>query len=80
MAAAVISATAELHAAVATLANQFARGGLSDDEARWLMLALLGASLATKSVIAWISGGAAYGMRVAAGLLAALARGWRCWC
>ncbi len=75
MAAAVISATAELHAAVATLANQFARGGLSDIEARWLMLALLGASLATKSVIAWISGGAAYGMRVAAGLLAALAAG-----
>ncbi len=75
MAAAVISATAELHAAVATLANQFARGGLSDGEARWLMLALLGASLATKSVIAWISGGAAYGVRVAAGLLAALAAG-----
>ncbi|UBB25105.1 DUF4010 domain-containing protein [Pseudoxanthomonas japonensis] len=75
MAAAVVSATAELHAAVATLANQFARGGLSDIEARWLMLALLGASLATKSVIAWISGGAAYGMRVAAGLLAALAAG-----
>lgn len=75
MAAAVISATAELHAAVATLANQFARGGLSDIEARWLMLALLGASLATKSVIAWISGGAAYGMRVAVGLLAALAAG-----
>ncbi|MGX5729561.1 MgtC/SapB family protein [Pseudoxanthomonas beigongshangi] len=75
MAAAVISATAELHAAVATLANQFARGGLSDGEARWLMLALLGASLATKSVIAWISGGTAYGVRVAAGLLAALAAG-----
>nr|WP_295376726.1 DUF4010 domain-containing protein [Pseudoxanthomonas sp.] len=75
MAAAVISATAELHAAVATLANQFARGGLDDLEARWLMLALLAASLATKSVIAWISGGAAYGVRVAAGLLAALAAG-----
>ena len=75
MAAAVISATAELHAAVATLANQFARGGLSDIEALWLMLAQLGASLATKSVSAWISGGAAYGVRVAAGLLAALAAG-----
>lgn len=75
MAAAVLSATAELHAAVATLANQFARGGLDQGEARWLMLALMAASLAAKSVIAWLSGGAAYGWRVAAGLLAALAAG-----
>lgn len=75
MAAAVLSATAELHAAVATLANQFARGGLDQGEARWLMLALMAASLAAKSVIAWVSGGAAYGWRVAAGLLAALAAG-----
>lgn len=75
MAAAAMSAMAELHAAVATLATQFARGGLAADEARWWMLALLAASLIAKSVIAWVSGGAAYGMRVSAGLMAALAAG-----
>lgn len=75
MAAAILSATAELHAAVATLASQFSRGGLDAVQARWLMLALLAASLGTKSVIAWVSGGRAYGVRVAGGLLAALAAG-----
>jgi uncharacterized membrane protein (DUF4010 family) len=75
MAAAAFSAAAELHAAVATLANQFARGGLEAAEARWWMLALLSASLIAKSVIAWVSGGAAYGLRVSAGLLIALAAG-----
>jgi len=75
MAAAAMSALAELHAAVATLANQFSRGGLEAAEARWWMLALLAASLTAKSVIAWVSGGAAYGLRVSAGLMAALAAG-----
>ncbi len=75
LAAAALSAVAELHAAVATLANQFARGGLEATQARGWMLALLAASLVAKSVIAWVSGGAAYGMRVSAGLMAALAAG-----
>lgn len=75
MAAAVLSATAELHAAVATLANQFARGELDPVQARWLMLALLAASLTAKSVIAWVSGGRAYGWRVSTGLMAALLAG-----
>lgn len=75
MAAAALSAMAELHAAVATLANQFARGGLDVAEARWWMLALLAASLVAKSAVAWVSGGPAYGLRVSAGLLAALAAG-----
>jgi len=75
MAAAALSATAELHAAVATLASQFSRDGLEAGEARWWMLALLTASLIAKSVIAWVSGGKAYGGRVAAGLLAALVAG-----
>ncbi|HMM26594.1 MAG TPA: hypothetical protein PKA36_17535, partial [Pseudoxanthomonas mexicana] len=75
MAAAALSAVAELHAAVATLANQFARGGLEATEARGWMLALLAASLIAKSAIAWVSGGAAYGWRVSAGLMAALGAG-----
>ncbi|MEL1263458.1 MgtC/SapB family protein [Pseudoxanthomonas putridarboris] len=75
MAAAALSATAELHAAVAALATQFSRGGLEAAEARWWMLALLAASLIAKSVIAWVSGGSAYGLRVSAGLLTALVAG-----
>lgn len=75
MAAAALSAMAELHAAVATLAAQFSRGGLEAAEARWWMLALLAASLVAKSAIAWVSGGNAYGLRVSAGLLTALAAG-----
>ena len=43
--------------------------------ARRLVLSPLAASLIAKSVIAWVSGGAAYGMRVSAGLMAALAAG-----
>ena len=51
------------------------QGGVDAGQARWLMLGLLAASLGTKSVIAWVSGGRAYGTWVAAGLLAALAGG-----
>ena len=75
MGAAILSATLELHAAVATLAAQAGRGVLEPGQARWLMLALLGASLGTKSVLAWISGGRAYGLRVSIGLLLALGAG-----
>jgi hypothetical protein len=39
------------------------------------MAALLGAGLVAKSAMAWISGGRVYGLRVASGLLAALAAG-----
>lgn len=75
MAAAIVSASAELHAAVATLGILQVRGDIDAQQARWLMLGLLAASLGAKSVIAWLSGGRAYGWRVAAGLLTALAAG-----
>lgn len=75
MLAAMVSATAELHAAVATLGTLTIRGDIDTQQARWLMLGLLVASLGAKSVIAWISGGRAYGSRVSAGLLVALAAG-----
>ena len=55
--------------------NWVVTDGLEAGEARWWMLALLTASLIAKSVIAWVSGGKAYGGRVAAGLLAALVAG-----
>ena len=75
MAAAIVSAMAELHAAVATLGSLAGKGSVSLDQARWLMLGLLAASLVTKSGIAVASGSRAYGLRVAAGLLLALAAG-----
>lgn len=75
MTAAVISASVELHAAVATLGTLQVRTDIDMVQAEWLMLALLAASLGAKSVIAWLSGGRGYGWRVAAGLLAALAAG-----
>nr|WP_246191717.1 DUF4010 domain-containing protein [Pseudoxanthomonas gei] len=75
MAAAIVSAMAELHAAVATLGSLTGKGSVSLDQARWLMLGLLAASLVTKSGIALASGTRAYGLRVAAGLLLALAAG-----
>ncbi len=75
MVAAVLTASVEVHAAVATLAGQFARGALDPAQARAWMTALLGAGLVVKSAMAWVSGGRAYGLRVAAGLMAALAAG-----
>lgn len=71
MTAAILSAILELHAAVATLAQQAGRGLLQTDQARWLMLALLTAGLASKSILAVISGGRRYGLRVSIGLLGA---------
>lgn len=75
MAAAIVSAMVELHAAVATLGSLAGKGSVDLGQARWLMLGLLAASLGTKSAIALASGGRAYGLRVATGLLLALAAG-----
>jgi uncharacterized membrane protein (DUF4010 family) len=73
MTAAVLAALAELHAAMATVANLFAGGVLDAGQARRALLGLLAASAFAKSVIAFASGGRAYGARVALGLLAMVA-------
>lgn len=75
MAAAVIAAAAELHASIATLGSLRVGGAIDPAQGRWLMVGLLAASLGAKSVLAVASGGRGYGLRVAAGLLAALAAG-----
>ncbi|WP_165942198.1 MgtC/SapB family protein [Luteimonas arsenica] len=75
MAAAVIAAAAELHASIATLGSLRLSDAIDPAQGRWLMVGLLAASLGTKSVLAFASGGRGYGLRVAAGLLAALAAG-----
>jgi uncharacterized membrane protein (DUF4010 family) len=71
--AAVLAALAELHAAVATVGNLFTGGVLTAEDARWTLLGLLAASWVAKTVVAWTSGGRGYGLRVCAGLGAAVA-------
>jgi uncharacterized membrane protein (DUF4010 family) len=73
--AATLAALAELHAAVATIGNLFAGDKLSVDEARWALVGLLGASWLSKSIVAWISGGAAFGWRVTVALGLAVVAG-----
>ncbi len=70
--AAVVAALVELHAAVATLGQLFQQGVLDDAQARWGLLGLLAASTLAKSGVAFASGGKAYGLRVATGLVAML--------
>jgi hypothetical protein len=69
----VLTALAESHAAVATVANLFAGDVLTTAEARWAVLGLLGASALAKSILAFVSGGPRYGLRVAVGLVAMVA-------
>jgi uncharacterized membrane protein (DUF4010 family) len=72
MVAATLAALAEVHAAVATVGNLFRSGVFDADQARWGLVGLLAASWLAKSVVAWTSGGARYGLRVALGLGAAV--------
>lgn len=71
--AAVLAALAELHAAVATVGNLHTGGVLTADDARWTLLGLLAASWVAKTAVAWSSGGRTFGLRVCAGLGAAVA-------
>lgn len=70
--AATFVALAELHAAAASVAQLAAGGELSPTLARWGVIGLLAASVVVKSILAFTSGGAGYGWRVAAGLVAML--------
>jgi uncharacterized membrane protein (DUF4010 family) len=70
--AAALVALGELHAAGASIAQLAAGGSLEPAYAEWGVLALLGAAALSKSVVAFASGGAGYGARVATGLFGAL--------
>ena len=72
LAAAMFVALAELHAAAASVGQMFHAGTIAVDLARWGVIGLLAASVLAKSVVAVGTGGPAYGLRVAAGLLAML--------
>ncbi len=71
--AAAVVALAELHAAVASLGQLDAAGGLAATSADGAMIAVLAASAVAKSTLAFVSGGRAYGLRVTGGLMAMIA-------
>lgn len=68
LATAFITALAELHAAVATVGTLFRDGTIDVRHAQWAVVGLLAASAAAKSVVAFVSGGPAFGIRIAIGL------------
>jgi uncharacterized membrane protein (DUF4010 family) len=70
--AAALVALGELHAAGASVAQLAAAGSLAPSHAEWGVLALLAAAAISKSAVAFASGGAGYGTRVAAGLFASV--------
>ena len=57
----------------ATVGNLHTGGVITLVEARWTLLGLLGAAWLAKTVVAWTTGGTAYGLRVCLGLGAAVA-------
>lgn len=64
------AALAEIHAAIASVGQLFHQRVLDAEQARWSLLGVLAMSVLAKSIIAGVSGGRAYGMRVATGLIA----------
>ncbi|TKR30164.1 MgtC/SapB family protein [Luteimonas gilva] len=79
--AAALAAMAELQAAAVAVGQLAGAQALTMAEARWGIVALLATSSAAKSVLAFLSGGAAYGLRIASGLAAmtaaaAIGAGW----
>jgi uncharacterized membrane protein (DUF4010 family) len=73
MVATILAAVADLHAAAATVGNLFAGNVLDPQQARRVVLGMLAASALAKSGLAFVSGGRAYGWRVALGLVAMVA-------
>jgi uncharacterized membrane protein (DUF4010 family) len=67
-----LAAMAELHAATASIGQLFQQHVLNAEQARWSLLGLLAASVLAKSIVAGVSGGRAFGLRVATGLIAML--------
>lgn len=68
LAATMLAAMAELHSATAGVANLFRDGVLDADYARWAVVGLIAASSLAKSLVAFASGGKAFGWWIALGL------------
>ena len=73
LATAAVVAMAESHAATVSVAQLAQGGALTEDAARAGLVLLLATSALSKSVLAWVTGGRGYGLRVGAGLMAASA-------
>lgn len=69
LAATMLAAMAELHSATAGVANLFRDGMLDAGYARWAVVGLIATSSLAKSLVAFGSGGKAFGWRVAIGLM-----------
>jgi uncharacterized membrane protein (DUF4010 family) len=70
LAGAMLAAMAELHAAGVSVAQLAAGGQIDAATARWGVIGLLASSALAKTLVAFISGGRPYGIRVGIGLLA----------
>ncbi|WP_157008015.1 MgtC/SapB family protein [Xenophilus azovorans] len=68
LAATLLAALAELQSAAAGVASLYRDGVLDERLARWAVVGLLAASAAAKSLVAFTSGGARYGIRITIGL------------
>lgn len=68
--AAAVAASAELHAAGLSIAQLNTQGILTLEEAHWGFIGLLATSAMAKTLVAWVSGGRRYALRVAIGLAA----------
>ncbi len=80
LAAAVLAGMVELQGAALAISQFADRGTLDLGAARWGLVALLASSFTVKSVLAFASGGRAYGWRILAGLgAAAVAAGLAAW-
>ncbi len=73
LATAFLTALAELQAATATVATLFRDGTIEPGQAQWAVAGLVAASCASKSVVAFASGGRKFGLLVATGLMATTA-------
>ena len=71
LATAFLAAMVEVHAAAASIGQLIAGGQLAEGTAERALLAVLAASVLSRGVVAVVSGGAAYGLRVSAGLVIA---------
>jgi len=75
IAASVLVSLVELQAAAASLAELATGGDLAVGELRWGLVGLWAASCAAKALLAFVSGGQAYGRAVGAGLCVSAAAG-----
>lgn len=65
------AALAEVHAPIASIGQLFNVDNLALDDARHAVLAVLGASVLSRSVVAWGAGGKDFGLRMSIGLVMA---------